>query len=273
MMNTNIPHKKLARRLQGAECTNTMTFYGEPPKYTAMYIEEDESKRTRDLPIEDTCYSAVLLEFKKDDYQVRFDVVENPNDVLGIVTTHSGIDNFFGPSGILVRNYFRGNLRIQYDGVYLKCSEFTTKIPFIKKIALPSVNINELPRHSVMHVKLGKVVKFQAHRMPTMVNNHVMTSLQRASENFLDSWVVTPGPSAPPPVSVLPKHIARLAIMDALAKHEDCPIIMEPLTSATVAITPCGHVVSHLAAEHWMLSARSCPVCRAPCAVEQLQRL
>jgi hypothetical protein len=253
--------------------TYTMTFHGEPPKYTAMYLDANVAPETlTNRDILDVACRAVLLEFKKNGSR-RFEVVEKPHEVLGVVTTHTQLDKWFGPSGIVVQNCLGGDVRIRYNGLFLKCSEFTTEIPFIKMITIPTVNLPDLPIHSIMNVKPGTVVRFITTRGCDM-RRHAINSAERAAENFLRSNGLYPAPSAPPaPVAAIPKHIARLVIMDAVAKNEDCPVSMEPLTAETATITPCGHVVSRHAAEHWMLSAHSCPVCRAPCSVEQLQRL
>jgi hypothetical protein len=68
-------------------------------------------------------------------------------------------------------------------------------------------------------------------------------------------------PTAPPhyPMS-LPPHIQRLVIDAAIAVGTICPITMEPITSDTAVITPCGHVFG----TELTSRVRNCPVCRAP---------
>jgi hypothetical protein len=247
-----------------------MTFYGEPPKYTAMYVDQNSAVRSDSVPFENDCWNAVLLEFKKDGARGYFSMVTNPSQVLGIVTTHSGIDHWFGPSGIVVRSSGE-DVRIQYDGLYMKCSEFNDRIPFIKNNKLSQIELLNIPYLCCMKVKFGKVVHFNNNDTCMNVRRHIQESVERAAMNFM----MRPAPSAPPAAASpsIPKHIARLAILDAISKQEPCVISLEELTPETAVITPCGHVVSRHAAEHWMSSAHSCPVCRAPCSVEQLQHL
>ena len=68
--------------------------------------------------------------------------------------------------------------------------------------------------------------------------------------------------SAQKTVSALPQHLVNTVIEAAIEKVSSCPVSLEPLTKASARLTPCGHLVSHLAAEHWLSNAHSCPVCR-----------
>lgn len=72
-------------------------------------------------------------------------------------------------------------------------------------------------------------------------------------------------PSAPPATQPLPSHVASLLIAHAVSTDATCPITMEPIQADTATTTPCGHVFSRDALNHWISQRRStCPECRAP---------
>lgn len=83
-----------------------------------------------------------------------------------------------------------------------------------------------------------------------------------------------PAPSVPQPPkrysTTFPQHLVNMVLEAAIQKGDTCPISFEPLTKTSARLTPCGHLVSHLAAEHWLSSAHSCPVCRTNLANEYL---
>lgn len=88
---------------------------------------------------------------------------------------------------------------------------------------------------------------------------------------------LVPEPSAPPSPSAtlhptFPQHLVNMIVEAAIQKGDTCPISFEPLTKTSARLTPCGHLVSHLAAEHWLSSAHSCPVCRTNLAKEYLMK-
>ena len=68
-----------------------------------------------------------------------------------------------------------------------------------------------------------------------------------------------------------PPHVVAAIIAAAVAAGATCPITMEPLESATAAVTPCGHVFQRAALTTW-IQQRSrnrgqgahCPECRHP---------
>ncbi len=71
---------------------------------------------------------------------------------------------------------------------------------------------------------------------------------------------------------ILPQRIVNACIEGMLARGETCPIEMEQLTKETACLTPCGHTMTLSSAECWIRDAHSCPVCRAPVELPQLQR-
>ena len=60
------------------------------------------------------------------------------------------------------------------------------------------------------------------------------------------------------PSSRLPIHIQRLVIDAAIAAGATCPVTMEPITTDTAVITPCGHVFGTELTPGFSM----CPVCR-----------
>lgn len=79
------------------------------------------------------------------------------------------------------------------------------------------------------------------------------------------------GSSAPATKPVpMPQHIVNGYLEALFAKEEACPITCEELGKQTAVLTPCGHALSRLVGERWIQEKRSCPVCRSPCAVQDL---
>lgn len=99
----------------------------------------------------------------------------------------------------------------------------------------------------------------------------------------------TPRPSlVPPPVrtpvrtpvhtpvqpqvrATMPQHIVNTVIESLVAQETECIILQTALTKETTCLTPCGHAMTTDAAAHWIRGAHSCPECRSPCSVDQLQ--
>jgi hypothetical protein len=76
---------------------------------------------------------------------------------------------------------------------------------------------------------------------------------------------------APPSNTTIPQHIVNTYIEGLVEKGESCPISMLVLEKQTTCITPCGHAMLLHSAERWIQDAHSCPVCRLPVSLNQLQ--
>ena len=89
-------------------------------------------------------------------------------------------------------------------------------------------------------------------------------------------WTLPP-PEAPPVATVaepaadhikpLPKRIAWIIAEDACKNNETCPIIMEPISPITAAVSTCFHCFDHEAITRWLADRDTCPQCREKCAV------
>ena len=83
--------------------------------------------------------------------------------------------------------------------------------------------------------------------------------------------VVAPPPAPQPtlaPLKAIPKRIAWLIAEEASKAEESCPILSDPISPLTCAVTTCFHVFDHDAISEWF--ARNpvntkCPVCRDLC--------
>lgn len=82
-------------------------------------------------------------------------------------------------------------------------------------------------------------------------------------------------PPPPPPHTssrpTMPQHIVNTVIESLVAQGQECPIEQTALTKETACLTPCGHAMTLDAAARWIRGAHSCPECRSPCLVDQLQ--
>jgi hypothetical protein len=74
------------------------------------------------------------------------------------------------------------------------------------------------------------------------------------------------------PCRHLPQRIVNGFIEGILAGGYECPIEMCPMEKQNACLTPCGHVMTYSSASRWIEGAHSCPECRSPLEVEQLQR-
>lgn len=69
----------------------------------------------------------------------------------------------------------------------------------------------------------------------------------------------------------MPQHIVNTVIESLITQGHECPIEQSALIKETTCLTPCGHAMTFDAAARWIRGARSCPECRSPCLVDQLQ--
>ena len=91
-------------------------------------------------------------------------------------------------------------------------------------------------------------------------------------------WLTQPPPLVPAlpvhaiainvPLKPIPKRIAWLIAEDASKSNESCPILAEPISPITAAVTSCFHVFDHDAINEWFVRNpvnTRCPVCRDLC--------
>jgi hypothetical protein len=94
----------------------------------------------------------------------------------------------------------------------------------------------------------------------------------------VDLWLTQPPPLAAPlpvvhaviainvPLKPIPKRIAWIIAEEA--KDETCPILAEPISPITAAVTTCFHVFDYEAINEWFIRNpvnTRCPVCRDLC--------
>jgi len=138
-------------------------------------------------------------------------------------------------------------------GRFLKLREdYNTSFRFIMKIAQPLV-FPPIPTHILQQ-------RTEAFRQAEMAALALF-------EQSKPPVVVQSSSSSNP----IPQYILNGYIENLITKHEDCPLIMEPLVRETTCVTPCGHAMSVAAAERWIVESHACPVCRKPCSKDQLQ--
>ena len=65
---------------------------------------------------------------------------------------------------------------------------------------------------------------------------------------------------------------AEELLLAAVARHNTCPVTMEPIThDSHSAVTQCNHVFKTQALLYWLQMNRTCPVCRAHCDVSSVR--
>jgi SUMO ligase MMS21 Smc5/6 complex component len=64
-----------------------------------------------------------------------------------------------------------------------------------------------------------------------------------------------------------PKHLVGQILATAEATNQLCSITMEPILTATAAITSCGHIFQRDAIAHWLTAHATCPECRQSCRI------
>lgn len=77
--------------------------------------------------------------------------------------------------------------------------------------------------------------------------------------------------AAPTAAAALPQHIVNGFLDSLFAKKEVCPISGEELERNSTCLTPCGHAISTFAAEGWIPTHSTCPICRKACTMAALQ--
>lgn len=76
-----------------------------------------------------------------------------------------------------------------------------------------------------------------------------------------------PPKAVTPRIPALPAYVTTLLLEDAIAKKQDCPITMEPITKEFAAVTSCYHVFDRDAIASWLTSHTTCPVCKQTCCL------
>jgi hypothetical protein len=71
----------------------------------------------------------------------------------------------------------------------------------------------------------------------------------------------------------IPAHVFRGFVENAIQKKETCPILLEPLTLATAAGLPCGHLFDRESITHALEQSGCCPQCRRETTTEEVQTL
>ena len=64
-----------------------------------------------------------------------------------------------------------------------------------------------------------------------------------------------------------PKHLVGQILATAETSNQLCSITMDPIRTATAAITSCGHIFQRDAIAHWLTAHATCPECRQPCRI------
>ena len=114
------------------------------------------------------------------------------------------------------------------------------------------------------------------------IQQQAIQMAERAARALLERTTAAPPPVAPvirqprqPPQpqvrATMPQHIVNTVIESLVAQEKECPILQTTLEKETTCLTPCGHAMTTDAAARWIRDAHSCPECRSPCSVDQLQ--
>jgi hypothetical protein len=77
--------------------------------------------------------------------------------------------------------------------------------------------------------------------------------------------VAMASPMPKPIAPLIPPHIVKIVLADAIRKNDVCPITSEEITEANATVTPCGHVFCKDALKMWLSQKSSkglCPICK-----------
>lgn len=241
--------------------------------------------------------AALLLSERVPDYDGvwKFHVLERPQEYLtGARLVQSTNDTWFQNNALRIlvqRSSSRPEAHnklfetiLQYYKYKLVCDHAT--IPVIRLhndvAVLPSV-FAFLDQHENRKYRFTINLESGLYNDPVLAEAAVAVHGQRGAVGggrglirSMQSIPVAPAvhrSSAPAPVTaLLPQRIVNACIEGMIARGETCPIEMAPLTKETACLTPCGHTMTLSSAECWIRDAHSCPVCRAPAELPQLQR-
>jgi hypothetical protein len=220
----------------------------------------------------------------------KFELVRDPCHILHsyVPTTAESYDMVQGKHTILV---LRESSKPQYhkklyktDIWFDKCMVRRTDIPD----AVPVLKLSS--PHTVLSSHFSRLVQVPAGShwrfpfeiglpIPDPTLRQIRTeALEHAEQAAIDMLMRLSGRRAvtPPPerssAASMPQHVINILVETALAKKECCPITQDELTKESMVVTPCGHGLDNSSASHWISTKHSCPVCRQPCAVDQLQK-
>lgn len=140
---------------------------------------------------------------------------------------------------------------------------------------IPVVNLNkksEILPSQFAHLDKAEYgyLRFKM-RLGRMINPYTYRIFHR---DPLTTPAAVPVPIAPvlARVTKMPQRIVNVYLDSLIAAKETCPIELAELTRENACMAPCGHAMTHDAATAWLRASRTCPVCRAALAAEDLVR-
>ena len=156
-------------------------------------------------------------------------------------------------------------------------------VSHVGKPSIPVLNLNNkcevLPAQfaDLDRVEYG-YLRFKMRR-GRLVNPYTYRILQRdpvlaaASESVRGPPAAVPVPVAPASVTTkMPQRVVNVYLDSLIGAKETCPIELSELTRENACMAPCGHAMTHEAAEAWLRTSRTCPVCRAGLGLTDLMR-
>lgn len=157
----------------------------------------------------------------------------------------------------------------------------------VGKAPIPVLNLNKkcevlpAPQFAQLDMVEYGYLRFKMRR-GRLVNPYTYRILQRdpvlaAASEYVRGPLTTPAVVPVPvrPVSVTPKmpqRVVNVYLDSLIGAKETCPIELTELTRENACMAPCGHAMTHGAAEAWLRTSRTCPVCRAGLGMEDLMR-
>lgn len=234
--------------------------FGVPPRFALRRFKPDIAIEKPALTSHqyDTCLVDVTREVIGGQPIWSFRLVEHPLQILGHAYVRTvEEDHWFGGTSQIIQGMVGRDVKpliIKYNKVCI--GTYGGEIPLLK-LSMPCEVLG--PVFTWLHTSA-----YQSYRFECRTGSVLPADRE-------------PIPSAPPVVvntlwKPIPQHIVNTYIEAMIQKQEQCPIEMSPLTKESAVLTPCGHGLSASAAEYWIQDSHSCPVCRLPCSVAQLQR-
>jgi hypothetical protein len=118
----------------------------------------------------------------------------------------------------------------------------------------PTLNVTETDEYKELEEEV--IQRLQENVQLSIENEHLQRKIRELEQ----------------PCRHLPQRIVNGFIEGILAGGYECPIEMCSMEKQNACLTPCGHVMTYSSASRWIEGAHSCPECRSPLEVEQLQR-
>jgi hypothetical protein len=207
----------------------------------------------------------------------KLDILKNPYNYLdnGHLVAEETDHWFYGklhPYLAVTENHVLVPFKIQYHHSILRVGGSNQMIPVCY---IPDAS--KVIGHSFLQIDRSSMRNYRIELKPGPLRLPTLSQPSSVSPSAPAALPVAPVVSnvatkKKKQANILSQFIVNELVEGIIARGIDCPITMEKMTRENVRVLPCGHSVSSAAVEHFPRDARSCPQCRKPFSLSQVQQ-